>query len=260
MAVVNLSVRYFQDSTPADVPCREESFLRRQVEMALPVEETALVLVDLWNTHFIETWLERAVRVTNEEVVPAIEAARVAGLTIVQAPSPEIAAKYEQLQRHVAAAPVAEPDWPPAQFRAREGEYAAFRGPRSQPPGIAGHWEAHKGKLDMSSAIDVREGDSVIATGDQLHELARQRGIVHLIYAGFATNWCILNRDYGMRAISRHGYNMILLRDATMGVEYPDTVDECFATEMAIREVETQIGFTASNEDFLAACRRAGGA
>jgi hypothetical protein len=43
-----------------------------------------------------------------------------------------------------------------------------------------------------------------------------------------------------------------------MGVEYPDTVDECFATEIAIREVETQIGFTASNEDFFAACHRAG--
>ncbi len=259
MTTLDLTVRYFQDSTPADVACREENFVRRQVEMQLPVEQTALVLVDLWNTHFIETWLERAVRVTKEAVVPAIEAARAAGLTIVQAPSPEVAAKFEQLQRHEPPAPVAEPDWPPAPFRAREGEYAAFKGPRNQPPGIATHWEAHRDKLDMSPEIEVREEDFVIATGEQLHDLARQRGIVHLIYAGFATNWCILNRDYGMRAISRRGYNMILLRDATIGVEYPDTVDACFATEMAIREVETQIGFTASNEDFFAACRRAGG-
>ena len=92
-----------------------------------------------------------------------------------------------------------------------------------------------------------------------MHDLARERGIVHLIYAGFATNWCILNRDYGMRAMARRGYNMILLRDATMGVEYADTVETCFTTELSIREVETQIGFSACNEDFFAACRRTGG-
>ena len=110
----------------------------------------------------------------------------------------------------------------------------------------------------MSPAIEVDDDDFVIATGQQLHHLAKERSILHLIYAGFATNWCILNRDYGMRAISRRGYNMILLRDATMGVEYPDTVEACFATELSIREVETQIGFSASNEDFFAACRRVG--
>ena len=47
---------------------------------------------------------------------------------------------------------------------------------------------------------------------------------------------------------------MILLRDATAGVEFPDTVDVGFATEMAVREVEQQLGFTASNADFFAAC------
>jgi nicotinamidase-related amidase len=80
---------------------------------------------------------------------------------------------------------------------------------------------------------------------------------LHLIYAGFATNWCILNRDYGMRSMARYGYNLILLREATMGVEYPDTVDECFATELAIREVETQLGFSASNAHYLTACNAA---
>lgn len=43
-----------------------------------------------------------------------------------------------------------------------------------------------------------------------------------------------------------------------MGVEYPDTLPNCFATEMAIREVETQLGFSASNPDFMAACEAAG--
>lgn len=40
-----------------------------------------------------------------------------------------------------------------------------------------------------------------------------------------------------------------------MGVEWPDTVDNLLATELAIREVEVQIGFSVSNEDFFKACK-----
>ena len=102
--------------------------------------------------------------------------------------------------------------------------------------------------------MEVREDEYVVATGDQLQEVAEERGILHMIFAGFATNWCILNRDYGMRAMAQRGYNLILLRDATAGVEFPDTVGEHFATEIAIREVEQQLGFTAANADYFAAC------
>jgi len=249
MATLNLSVRYFQDSTPEGVPCREENFIRREVEMALPLRQTALVLVDVWDNHFIESWLERAGRMTQQSVVPVLAKAREVGMTVVHAPSPPIAETYEQLKRHTPASPSPVTDWPPAEFRARVGEYAAFRGPRSQPPGIPDIPE-----LGLSPLVEVLEEEFVVATGQQLHELAREQGIMHLIYAGFATNWCILNRDYGMRAMAQKGYNMILLRDATAGVEFPDTVDACFATEMAIREVEQQLGFSVANGDFFTAC------
>jgi nicotinamidase-related amidase len=201
------------------------------------------------------------VQVTREAVVPALEAARAAGLTVVHAPSPTVAEAYpEHLSRHASPGPApaaagqgsAGPVWPPAEFRGRQGEYAAFRGPRAQPPGIP-HLE-----MGMSPQIDVRDDEDLVATGAQLHALCAARGILHLVYAGFATNWCILNRDYGMRAMARFGYNLILLRDATMGVEYPDTVDECFATELAIREVETQLGFSVDNRGFIAACEALG--
>ena len=82
-----------------------------------------------------------------------------------------------------------------------------------------------------------------------------QKSILHLIYVGFATNWCVLGRDYGIRAMAGRGYNTILLRETTTGVEFPDTVDQLFTTEIAIREVEQQYGFTASKKDFLRACQ-----
>ena len=254
MTTLHLRVRYFQDCTPEDIPCREENFVRREFEMALPVEQTALVLVDVWNAHFIESWLERAETVVREAVVPVLERAREVGLAVVHAPSPGVAEQFQHLKRHKPPDPQPEPDWPPATFRRRQGPYAAYRGPRHQPPGVRPIPD-----LGMSPAIEVREDDFVIATGQQLHDLLKQRGILHLIYAGFATNWCVLGRDYGIRAMSSRGYNVSLLRDATMGVEFPDTLDARFATEIAIREAEQQCGFTASNEDYFAACRDASG-
>ena len=253
MKPIHLTVRYFQDSPPEGQPYREEFFIRRETTMSLPVGQTALVLVDVWNNHFIESWLERASQVTREAVVPVLEAARAAGLTIVHAPCPEVAAQFDQLARHRPPPHEPEPDWPPADFRSRHGAYAAFRGPRDQPPGIP-----RIEPLGMSPAIEVEDDDFVVATGQQLHDLCRGRRILHLVYAGFAANWCVLGRDYGMRAMRRRGYNLILLRDATMGVEFPDTLGELTATELAVREAEQQIGFSASNEDFLAVCRGAG--
>lgn len=248
---LDLRVRYFQDSTPEDVPCRETEFVRREFDMPLPISETALILVDLWNVHFIESWIERAKQVTVECVVPVIDAARKIGMTIVHAPSPSVAAQYPQLQRHKPPQPSAPNTWPPSEFRSRSGDYNVYRGPRSQPPGIGVHWDKLSSQLSMSPAIDVKEDEFVITTGQQLHELLEERGILHLLYAGFATNWCVLGRDYGIRSMSRYGYNIILLRDATTGVEFPDTYDNLFTTEIAIREVEQQYGFSASNDDFF---------
>ena len=253
MKTLNLQVRYFQDSTPADVPCRETAFVRREFEMPLPISETALVLVDLWNVHFIESWIERAKQVTDDCVVPVIDTARQVGMTIVHAPSPSVAAQYSQLERHKPPQPSAPSTWPPANFRGRAGDYAVYRGPRSQPPSIGIHWDKLASQLSMSPAIDVLDDEFVIATRKQLHELLEEKRILHLIFAGFATNWCVLGRDYGIRSMSRYGYNIILLRDATTGVEFPDTYDNLFTTEIAIREVEQQYGFSASNVDFFTA-------
>ena len=77
---------------------------------------------------------------------------------------------------------------------------------------------------------------------------------MHLIFAGFATNWCVLGRDYGIRSMSRYGYNMVLLRDATTGVEFPDTYDNLFTTEIAIREVEAAVWVQRVECRFLCGC------
>ena len=61
--------------------------------------------------------------------------------------------------------------------------------------------------------------------------------------------------DINHPACRERGYNTILLRDATTGVEFPDTLDGLWATELAIREVEQKYGFSTSNDDFFTYCK-----
>ena len=272
MAEVRLKVRYYQDSTRAGVPCRESAFVRREIEMVLPVHQTAMVLVDIWNVHFIESYVEREQRVVNDFILPAIQAAREAGLPIIHAPSPEVARLYPRAQSTLPGIAPSKlddgPDWPPEAFRLRhqpsfngaDNPYYAYRGPRSQPPGIDVHWKELAPELAMLPTVEVKESDDVIATGAQLHHVLAERNVLHIIYAGFATNWCLLGRDYGIRRMASRGYNIIALRDCTTGVEFPDTVDNLFVTEIGVREIEQQFGFTASNPDFVSACRAVSGA
>ena len=258
MAILPLIVTYYVDSTPEGIPCREENFIRRELEFPLPVEQTALVLVDLWNKHHIESWVERATKMLLEVIVPLIETSRKAGITIVFAPSPDVLqsvpGKYTVYEgKAKAKPPKTEATWPPGDFIQREGEYELYRNPRRQYPDISVHWPESP-VFDMGSSVTVRDGDIVVASGDQLHDLCEERGILHLLYAGFATNWCILNRDYGVVDMSTRGYDIIIMRDATEGVEFPDTLEGRWATELAIREIEQRHGFSASNESFYAAC------
>ena len=135
MQQLDLQVRYFQDSTPLGVPCREENFVRRQIRMSLPLAQTALVLVDMWNDHFNDSWLERAAHLTGAAVVPVLEAARAAALKIIHAPSPEVGGGFPRppggLCRLPGTAPPAARYRPPLESAPRPlGYVAGHRGPR----------------------------------------------------------------------------------------------------------------------------------
>lgn len=73
--------------TDADTPCDEENFHFVERQLPLPVSQTALVLFDVWATHYIDSWLQRAADITAEKILPLTQALRAAGVTIIHAPS-----------------------------------------------------------------------------------------------------------------------------------------------------------------------------
>ena len=53
-----------------------------------------------------------------------------------------------------------------------------------------------------------------------------------------------------------YGYRRFLIRDATVGIEFPDTIDEMVSTRWVDRYFETHGGLTLATADFIRACQR----
>jgi nicotinamidase-related amidase len=148
----------------------------------------------------------------------------------------------------------APPAWPPEEFRKRKGPYAAF----AKKEDI--HHEeivaSYVPQSDIHPLVLPRDGEFVVPwDGATLRRFLAERKILHLIYVGFATNWCIQFKEYGMRDQARQGYNCILLRDCTNATESADTLDGELLLRAAIREIESAVGWTAAGKDFIEACR-----
>lgn len=258
MSRLKILAQRYRLCVDAGEKCLESKFGYVNQNLNLDVKETALILVDVWNLHYVDSWIARATEITKTKIVPATEAARKAGMTIIHAPSPKAAIKYAEWTRYAGDEelnPATQPslDWPPEDFRKRTEEYAKYSRDIWKEPYMAPWKEIYKG-LDISNLVKPKPGDFIIATGNQLHRLLRDRKILHLFYAGFATNMCLIYRDYGMRAMKGKGYNLILLRDATTAVETHDTVANLLTTKVYVQQIELY-AYSVTTEDFIKACQ-----
>ena len=85
-----------------------------------------------------------------------------------------------------------------------------------------------------------------------LESLLKNLEIKNLISVGFDGNVCLLTTL--IDAFYRN-YRVILLRDCTLAGEHHDTADAQLNTEFGIRYVEAHLGFSATSEDFITACK-----
>jgi len=251
--ILDLPCRYYRVYTDPEISCDEDNFHFVERQLSLPIEQTALVLVDVWSTHYIDSWLQRATEITRDRIVPLLQAARQAGVTIIHAPSPFVVERHHPGFTPEPNPPAESSAWPPPSFRGiyRSGEHADFG--RNREPRLQDAIARYETELKITDQVAPLPGEQIIATGNQLHELLTERRILHLVYAGFATNWCVIGRDYGIIAMNERGYNILLVRDATTGVEFHDSVEELTATEIAIREVETKYAWSTTTDAFIAA-------
>jgi nicotinamidase-related amidase len=259
MKSISLDVRYY--ASPRKAYVEEKDFQLSTLSFDYPVDQIALVMVDVWSDHYVKTHLDRGRDITLKRIVPVAEAFRAIGATVIHAPSPDCAKRYEAWTQFAGDTEVhgrpsgAKDDWPPADFRSRTGEYEKWARPKDPP-------DQHFNDIIRDRSIipeaAPKDGDHVIVTGDQLHRLLKHKKILHLFYAGFAANMCIPFRDYGIRAMNERGYNITLIRDCTTAIEVDATIDTETLTQAAVVNTELTVGHTTSSDDLIAACSSVG--
>lgn len=199
---------------------------------------------------FMESFVE-AEGIMREQIRPAMDAARKAGVLVCHVESATIAAKHPEAQQDL--------DPPPST------PVAAAPGPG---PVVAG-WRDHiiarshgkdyatcspYGKMDRAKIVEPLPGEPYVYETSQFDRVLRRHGIENLVYSGFATDMCVLRAPGGIEPMAPYGYRLFLARDATLGVEMVDTIDERIATRWGIRYFETHYGDTLLTGEFIKAC------
>ncbi|ACB76173.1 hypothetical protein [Opitutus terrae] len=108
-------------------------------------------------------------------------------------------------------------------------------------------------RLDFAPAARPVGREGLAEDGDQLATLCRIHGINHLIYVGFAVNWCLLMSPGGMVDMARHGCLCSTIREAVTAVENRETARDEREKQQALWRVAVEFGFVFRLESFLRA-------
>jgi nicotinamidase-related amidase len=103
------------------------------------------------------------------------------------------------------------------------------------------------------------QGEYIVDSMNQINDITelddylKAHNITTLLYAGYASNHCLLSRPTGIIRMHQLGYDIILVRDCTIAFEMPETLDSETANLVAINLVENLWGETTTLEDLQAA-------
>ena len=238
MKTIHIQPRYHRWHVDPGIEWTEANTRHAQLDWHVPVQQLALVLIDVWNSHYLRETAERSEAIIAQRLTPLVRAGRGAGWPIVHAPSPELARAapgWIGKDRQPRVKAEEEKAWPPAAFRDKSGSYQSFARPHEPREYELDELQKYR---TIHPLLRPEPSDIVIATGDELHAYCREAGILFLFFAGFNTNACVLLRDYGTLAMRQRGYEVIIVRDCTTGMETADTQDRLLQTRGVILFLE----------------------
>ncbi|HEV8487838.1 MAG TPA: isochorismatase family cysteine hydrolase, partial [Blastocatellia bacterium] len=119
-------------------------------------------------------------------------------------------------------------------------------------------WREPNDILAHSKVIAPERGDHLIRKQHysgffetHLESLLMDLRARNLVMVGFDSRICL-----GTTAVDAmyRGYRVIVLRDCTLTYEFAETEEGHWANFMAIREIESMVGYTSSKDEWVAAC------
>ena len=244
-----ISPRYYRWDVDQGEEWIEANTQYAQLDWKIPVSQTALVLVDVWQRHYIKDPEARAEVIINTKLLPLQNSLRKTGMKIIHAPSPEVAVTSPNwLKIQTKEQVFSKRDlWPPSDFLSSTGEYKPFAMPYEPMEEVRNKMAP----LTFHPKVLPLKDEPVIANGFELHEYLKKNKLLFLLYAGFNTNACIINRDYGTIRMRDRGYKIILVRDCTTGMESKDTQATMAQTNGTILNLEMFGCFTVASDELI---------
>ncbi|MEA1950882.1 MAG: hypothetical protein U9N87_05825, partial [Planctomycetota bacterium] len=222
LIAIGLSVGLIQPAGAVwlDVRTRDAGGEALQQTVDFDPTKTAVVVIDMWDSHYDDVFLSRAPNVI-PRMNQTMEVCRDLGMQVVWAPAGCIPyyenpanEGYAQRQAMTAIPYHAMPS--PKQFNPPAAPYYA-KSQNMTPPGVT--------NIPVWPAKTKQDGDLTIAANDlivdadnaqELWNLVADRNIEQLIFAGHATNWCLTTRAVGMINMNRYmDTKLIFIRDLT---------------------------------------------
>jgi nicotinamidase-related amidase len=205
--------------------------------------ETAIIVCDMWDDHFCKSAAQR-VGVMVPKMNATLTAARNRGVAIIHSPSGtmDFYAGTTFRQRMIAA-PAATPPmklegWcnlDPAHEPPLPVDTSKSSCDDPEPgPAVRRYSRQHAG-------LDIIGYDGISDSGPEIYNFFHQLGIENVAIMGVHTNMCVLGRPFGIRQLTRLGFNVVLVRDLTDAMYDPREephVSHTRGTELVIEHIE----------------------
>src|SRR5215831_16430586 len=211
------------------------------------VAQTAIIICDMWDTHTCSLSAQRVAALA-PRMNQVVSAARSLGVMIIHAPSDTMKHYEGTPQRlRMQRAPMA-PSPTPILTRCPRDPEEERNFPIDDSAGgcddpIVKDWTGPYPWTREHPAIDVVGFDGVSDNGQEIYNFCKEEGIANIALMGVHTNICILNRSFGIRQMTRLGFQVVLARDLTDAMYDPRTrpfVSHNRGTELVIEHIETR--------------------
>jgi hypothetical protein len=108
----------------------------------------------------------------------------------------------------------------------------------------------------LPAELRPQGNDLVVAESYQLHRLMQNRDIIHLLYTGWALNWCLWFSPCGMSDMQRKGYLCSAVRGGCVAIENRESADTEANLEYACWKTTTMFGYIFDLHELTAALRK----
>lgn len=98
-------------------------------------------------------------------------------------------------------------------------------------------------------AIKPLDTEDLVCTSEQLYAVCLEHGIEHLIYTGFALNWCLTYNECGMVDMNRYGLMCSVVGDLTTAVENKESCRNQDHLKYGLWQFATYNGFVFLADD-----------